>query len=251
AGSHTFSVTQTAGGRGESEAVGVTINVVDSSPAPVVEIPLVEVCQNGVIPTLEAIGSNMTWYADAALTVMVGAGSTYTPSTTELDMTTVGTTVFYVTQNIGCGESPAVPVSVEVTNISSIPVVGTPGAFCLNSPQPTLVATGSNLAWYSDAALTIQIGTGPSFTPDAPVLDMSVAGTTAFYVTHDKGCGEFAAVSVVVNVLDAIVPACVGGGSGCGVFSQVFTDDVVNPSCNSSGIISQDGEFVFKVVGGN
>src|SRR5699024_8494308 len=62
--------------------------------------------------------------------------------------------------------------------------------------------------------------------------------------------GESAAVSVAVNVLDANDPACIGGGTGCGVFDLFSVVEDVNPSCNNIGQIEHNGSFKLHVQGG-
>src|SRR5690606_40303996 len=117
-----FYVTQNIG-CGEGPATLVTVNVDIVSPVPVVANATVDVCQNTAAPTLEATGTDLVWYADAALTVQVATGATYTPSATELNMAVAGSTNFYVTQNIGCGEVPATLVTVNVDILSPVPVI--------------------------------------------------------------------------------------------------------------------------------
>src|SRR5690606_11592633 len=203
-----FYVTQNIG-CGEGPATLVTVNVDIVSPAPVVANAVVDVCQHAAAPTLEATGTDLVWYADAALTVQVATGATYTPSATELNMAVAGSTIFYVTQNIGCGESVATAVTVDVTAQSSTPANYVVNV-CQNTAIQPLIVTGTNIIWYADVALTTPIGTGNTFTPTAAQLDVTAPGNTVFYFTQDTGCGESLAATATVNVIDANDPLCNG-----------------------------------------
>src|SRR5690606_29202085 len=187
--SHTFYVTQTSAGCGESEAVEVTINIYDASPAPVVGSASIDVCQGAAAPTLTATGNDLKWYNDVSLTTSVGSGASYTPSAAELDMTVVGSTIFYVTQDIGCGESLATQITVNVTAQSST-TTSLLSNLCQGSPIQPLVVVGANITWYADLALTTQIATSNTFTPSATQLDVTTPGNKIFYFTQDTGCGE-------------------------------------------------------------
>jgi gliding motility-associated-like protein len=202
----TFYVTQTTA-CGESAATAVTVTVTATSPVPTASSPIA-VCQNGAIPTLSATGTSLKWYSNAALTTQVGNGASFTPNTSQLDMTVAGNTTFFVTQNIGCGESVATQVVVTVSPTSPAPTAVSPAALCSGSAIPTLTATGTALKWYKDAALTTQLGSGASFTPASADLNMTAAATTTFFVTQNIGCGESVATTVSVTVKAANDPTC-------------------------------------------
>jgi gliding motility-associated-like protein len=249
-----------------------------------------DVCQNTAIPTLTTTpiaGATVNWYLIAVdPTNLIGTGASFTPSSTDLDMSVVGTTNFLFTQDIGCGESPAANYAVNVLaapNAGSSNTVnmcitsaatdlflalgGTPdaggiwtdddssgaltgsifdpavagdGVFnftyrvdgagvcsgefatavitagvasgsnmptpeqssytaCTFGSPPTLTVIGANVLWYSDVALTSQIGSGASFIPtDGVDIDMTIQGITSYYATQDEGCGESAGVQVDV-----------------------------------------------------
>ena len=83
----------------------VTVNVIVNT-APPVASP-VDICQDFVSPRLMATGTNISWYTDPGLTNLVATGPEYQPGPAELDVSTVGSTSFYATQEVGCGESPS------------------------------------------------------------------------------------------------------------------------------------------------
>jgi gliding motility-associated-like protein len=86
-----------------------------------------------------------------------------------------------------------------------------PATVCINSAAPTLQASSSDpnvvtFKWYSDAALTNQVGSGANFTPavgsGVGQLDLSIPGTTNYFVTAVYNCGETAATTVAVDVVN-------------------------------------------------
>jgi gliding motility-associated-like protein len=92
------------------------------------------------------------------------------------------------------------------------PTVTSPVSICLNSPTaPTLTASSTDpsvtgFKWYSDAALTNPVGAGANFTPTLGTnpgeLNVTVVGTTSYYVTSVYACGEGTPATVAVNVVN-------------------------------------------------
>lgn len=231
-GTTTFFVTHDLG-CGESPAAQVDINVVDLSPAPIVSSPL-ELCVNSAAPTLSTTGVGIIWYSDAGLSTQVGTGTNFTPGPSELDLTTPGTTSFFVTQNIGCNESPASELQVVVTAEPIAPGVAIPiVALCLGDAIPTLDATGSNLVWFDDMALTNQVATGGSFTPSAAQVDVNTVGKTTFYIAEVNICGNGPVATIDINVSDCSIPCF------------THTSTVADADCNG-----QNGSITFNISGG-
>jgi large repetitive protein len=135
------------------------------------------------------------WYTTAT----GGTGSTTapTPSTT-----TVGNTIYYVSQTLFCGEGPRAAITVTINAIPNAPSVTTPIAFCQNTAASALVATGTNLLWYSSAT----VGTGSA---TAPIPTTSTVGTVTYYVSQtNTGCeGPRAAIVVNTNITPAVPTA--------------------------------------------
>ncbi len=104
-----------------------------SSPAPTVSTP-VSLCVNSAAPILSASSAgaiDYNWYTDAALTnPPIFTGANYTPAGAQLDMTTVGTTDFFVTAVYACGETPAAQVTVDVTSGANIVLPPAPIQIC-------------------------------------------------------------------------------------------------------------------------
>ena len=232
----TFYATQTIGLCTESPPDSTRIRYTDYPSAP--PIPgqeQYEICLNDPAPTLVATGINIRWFTDPGLTNLVGTGNTYTPGPGELDTSVADTTYFYLTQSNACGDGPYDSTAVHVKIQSYEPIINSPTTVCVNDPVPTFVALGTNINWYSDAALTNLIATGNSFTPDSTQLDMTGSGTTYFYITQDDGCGESNAAQLVVNVIWCI--------TDCSNISTVVS--TLEPGCGAS-----DGEIQIVASGG-
>ncbi len=67
--------------------------------------------------------------------------------------------------------------------------------YCLDETADPLMATGSDLLWYTAP-------TGGTGSPDAPVPTTNAAGTETFYVSQTAGCeSDRAAIDVTINTL--------------------------------------------------
>ncbi|MCH8231990.1 MAG: gliding motility-associated C-terminal domain-containing protein [Bacteroidetes bacterium] len=111
-GATSFYTTQDPG-CGPSGAAIVVVNVLNSSPVPIV-VPVSDLCRNDPRPTFEAIGTDIMWHSDMAKTDTIGIGNLFTPNSSQLDTDIEGTTFFYASQNTGCGRSDAIETSVTV-----------------------------------------------------------------------------------------------------------------------------------------
>jgi glycosidase len=183
----TYYVSQTINTcEGPRAAIAVTINAIPNAPT---VISPVTYCQNAVATALTATGTNLLWYTTA--TGGAGTATAPTPSTT-----TIGNTTYYVSQTTNSCESPRASVTVTITATTPAPTVTTPVTYCQNAATTALIATGSNLLWYT----TSTGGTGSS---TAPIPSTTTAGSTTYYVSQTQTCGESprAAITVTVNAL--------------------------------------------------
>ncbi len=140
-----------------------------------------------------AAGGTITWYSDAALTVIIATGTTLAPGTTP------GVTVYYVTETAGGCESAASTVTITInTPPSTAPTVPALTSFCSNA-MGAITATplsGGTINWYSDSLLTALSATGNSFIPPSTV------GITTYYVTEAIGGCNSTYTATIVNVID-------------------------------------------------
>ena len=200
AGVYTYYVTETNVSGCEGPSTTVTLEIFAMPPAPTAISETA--CEGDPIPDLTATGTNVTWYDDAALTIVVGNGSTFTPF-----QTVVGVYTYYVTEtnNAGAGgcEGPASPVTLEIFALPSAPIA-TNAVVCEGSVIPDLTATGTNLTWYDDPALapTNQVGTGNSF-----ATGQTTAGVYTYYVTETDANGCEGPSTTVTLEIFALPPA--------------------------------------------
>jgi hypothetical protein len=162
---------------------------VTPSPAPpLVTTPLVY-CQNSTAIPLAATGTNLLWYT--APNAGIGSTTAPTPSTS-----TAGSTFYYVSQTVfGC-ESPREIIEVSITPTPPTPSVTSPLTYCQYSNAVPLVATGTNLLWY-----TASIGGSGSNTAPTPVT--TFPGVRNYFVSQTiSGCeSPRAAIEVTITAV--------------------------------------------------
>jgi gliding motility-associated-like protein len=143
-----------------------TVNVASAVGAPAITGPTTfcDGQQPSAIVATVLQGAEVNWYSDAALTSLIQTGNGFVP-TPNLDAT------YYVTQSFpGCA-SLASTVNVSFNETPSAPITETNVVYCNGQSFPTLSANGSGvITWFNDQALTEQVGTGTSFTPDLSIL---------------------------------------------------------------------------------
>ncbi len=181
-----YYVTQTIG-LCESERSVVRVEV-QSSPKPVVS-DVVNYCKGNSANPLSATGSNLKWYTSPN----AGVASTTAP----VPITSIsGIFLYYVSQQTTTCESERVAVVVNVNPSVDVPVVISPLDYCVGSTASPLVASGSNLKWY-----TTQNGTTYSSLAITP--STSTMGTTNYYVSQSYNGCESIRSSIAVNIQQA------------------------------------------------
>ena len=187
-GTYTITVIETDanGCLGSPVTVDVTVNPLPTATTASNQTA----CFGSSIPDLVAIGSNVTWYSDAALTTVVGTGNNLATG-----QTTVGVYTYYVTESLNGCEGPAISVTLEIYALPIAPTASNQTA-CFGSSIPDLTASGSNVTWYSDAALTTVVGTGNNL-----ATGQTAAGVYTYYATNTdvNGC-ESSAISVTLTI---------------------------------------------------
>jgi Ig-like domain CHU_C associated len=169
---------------GPRAAIAVIVSAV--SPAPTVTSP-VTYCQGATATALTASGTNLLWYTSAS--GGTGSATASTPSTA-----TVGSTIYYVTQNSTCGESPRAAITVTVNATPAAPTAPSPIAYCQGATATALSATGTNLLWYT-------VATGGTGSTTALTPSTTTEGSTTYYVSQSAAGGcEGPRTAIVVNV---------------------------------------------------
>jgi len=178
----------------QSDTLVVKINATPVADAG----PDVTICQGDATQLTGSGGTSYQWAPAAGLDDPMIANPMATPAITT-------TYILTVTDDFGCADTDTLTVDVIVT---TPPIVVSPVDICQDFISPRLSATGTNINWYTDAALTNLVATGAEYQPGPAELDVTTVGSTTFFVTQNLGCVESAAAMVVVNVLDRNDPIC-------------------------------------------
>ena len=160
------------------DSITVTIN--NTPSAPIVTNPPAACAGSAITPISVTSSGSVTWYADAALTSLIGTANPYTPVVTT-------TTNFWVTGTIGACQGPATMVTVTINQlpVADTSVVTVTAADCgTTTGAITGVNVVSGTAPYSyswvDSAGTV-VGT---------TLDLSGVGPGNYVltITDSNGC---------------------------------------------------------------
>ncbi len=184
-GTTNYYVSQTVGGGCVSPRANIVVVVNPTPIAPIVSTPVIY-CQGATAIPLFASGSNLLWYSTA--TGGIGNSTTPTPSTT-----TVGNTVYYVSQSNAFCESPRAAITVTINPTPLAPIVSTPVVYCQNESALALTATGTSLLWYTTA-------TGGIGSSTAPIPSTNTVGSTNYYVSQSIGICEGPRALIVVTI---------------------------------------------------
>jgi len=182
-----YTATYTDGNSCKSSAVfALTVNAIPNTPT--VTTPITY-CQNATASALTANGTNLKWYT--AATGGTGSATAPTPATT-----TAGIMNYYVSQTTNTCESSRATIAVTVNAIPNAPTVTTPVTYCQNATASALIASGTNLKWYTAA-------TGGTGSATAPTPTTATAGTINYYVSQTiNTCeGPRATIAVTVNAI--------------------------------------------------
>jgi len=186
----TYYVSQTVSGI-ESTRTSVVITV---NTTAVPSASAQTFCNSGIVANLVATGTGIQWYDVAT-------------NGTALDTSTAlvsGT--YYVSQTLNNCESTRTSISVTVN--TSLAPIASAQTFCGSKTVTDLVATGTNLKWYSEAI------NGTALTSSTELA------TGTYYVSQTENACESARTSVAIAVYDTPTPMSVdilvvsGGGSG-------------------------------------
>ena len=208
-----YYATETFGGcESVPDTVIITINVLPSAPTVNADATY---CQGDPMTDLAAVtssGGTITWYSDASLSTVIDTGANLTPGTT------LGTTVYYATETAGGCESEADSATIVISNPPAAPMASTSTTYCEGESMIDLTATssgGGSITWYSDASLSIVLGTGPSLTP------LDSLGTTIYYATETVGGCESPADTVAITIYQNTPAPTMGTSSVVCIFDTV------------------------------
>ncbi|MBI5218267.1 MAG: T9SS type A sorting domain-containing protein, partial [Bacteroidia bacterium] len=181
-----------------------TLTIKNVPPAPLTSDTAI--CYGLNVTDLTASGINIHWYSDSLLVNLVDSGNTLATG-----QTTAGIYTYYAAQTNECGEGTASSATLTINALPSTPVVNNE-AICDGAPAPVFSATGNNIIWYSDSALTINIGSGNTYTPTDTIV-----GYYTYYFTQtdiNTGCISNAGmVTYTVNIMP--LPPATTGATAC------------------------------------
>jgi large repetitive protein len=185
AASTLYYVSQTTG-ICEGPRTQVTVVVTAIPTAPSVVSP-VAYCQGITATALTTTtGTNLLWYTAPS----AGTGSAIAPTPLTI---AIGSTTYYVSQSANNCEGPRAAIVVTVSTTPGLPTVTTPVVYCQNAATNPLIASGTNLQWYTTAIG----GTASTITP---TVSSTTAGTFTFYVAQKLGNCEGPRAAIVVDI---------------------------------------------------
>ncbi len=193
AGTINYYVSQTVSGcEGPRTAIGVTTRATPVAPG--ITTPITA-CQNRTGYSLVATpsaGGTLNWYGTSA-TGGIATSNPGTPATT-----TVGSTLYYVSQTLGGCEGPRASITVSVNAVPAPPSVSPPRAYCQTDRAVPLVANGTALKWYG----TDSTNRSPATEATIPSTSPNAVGSINYYVTQTvMGCESYVrAIPVVTKV---------------------------------------------------
>jgi gliding motility-associated-like protein len=179
----TYYATQTVSGCESSVRLPVEVNIVSSTTP--IGTSTQTFCNSATIADLVATGTTIKWYSTPT-------GGTSLSSTSQL----VNGATYYATQTINsCESSERLPVTITI-NTPSAPTGASIQTFCNSATIADLVATGSNIKWYANAA-------GGIILPlNTPIVD----GVTYYASQTVNGCENPERLSVEVDINQEVTP---------------------------------------------
>ena len=155
----TQSITYTLGSGSCAEVLTQTL-IVTPQPNPLVISGTTEYCSGETMTALSTSPSSgipVIWFSDNALSNQVSSSNTYTP--------VASSSTYYVYQGTSTCHSTPTIVNITVNPSPATPVLPALVEWCSGSSLPSITATSptTSLNWFSDAALSILVGTGNSF----------------------------------------------------------------------------------------
>jgi len=152
-------------------------------------------------PTSSGSDTIVTWYTTPTL----GGGTSSAP----IPPTSIATTlVYYVVDSVpGLCYSNPIPDSVIIRPLPVPPTLSDPNPYCQGQPFVAISTVGSNILWYPGP-------TGGVGSTVAPIVNTGIPGTDTFYATQTItyttpnaiSC-EGARQSLIITVLDSVVPS--------------------------------------------
>lgn len=190
------------------------------------------------------VNALVTWFTDVNLSNQFGTGISVAPTNNQ-------TQTYYAVQEVAGCESSASNVTVTFNPLPAAPVVTPVVEYCAGA-LPLLTATGiaGNFIWFTDAALTNQIGTGANF----QTVNASV--TSYFVVSELASCRSLAAniqIQQGALVTAQITPngnLVICNNQSITLTSSSLTNNIWSTLATTPSIeVSQSGTYTLTVTG--
>jgi gliding motility-associated-like protein len=226
-----------SGCAGALTAVQATVAPTPNAPA----ASSTPVCEgSSVVLNGFGTGGTLSWFNVASGGTALGTGASYNAGALPS-----GNYTFYVSESNGSCSSARTPVGATVNSAPAAPAAL--GTTICSGTATTLTASASGTAlWYSDAAMTNQIGTGNSF--NTPVL----TSNTTYHVAQVDvaGCRSTSATAVTVTITP-LPAAPIGTGAvicegTSAALSATGTGGILNWFADASGNTSLGSGATFN-----
>ena len=233
AGTTTLYVAETAlGCLGDPTAVNVIVNanpVIDISTSVIDSASCTTGSTDGGISGVLVSNGNPGYTFEwSNLTGIVSSSSV----TADLNGVGIGSYTLHVIDNNGC-EATSSPINIisNASPITPVFVTSSDTVYCIGETVGNLSATGQNIEWYSDPALTNLISTGSTITPTGITTDSVI-----YVASNNNGCLSLPrALSIAFNPLpnvSANYPVVCAGAqatlNGTGASNYVWDNGVTD-----------------------
>ena len=144
--------------------------------------------------------STFSWSVDALTGAVITSGANTNTITVDWSAATVGyytDAISLVETDNSSGCSGFVTIDVEVLPLPTAPT-GSDVTACETGPIPDLMAVGAEVIWYSDIALTIQVGTGNTL-----ATGQTAIGSYTYYATETLNGCEGPATAITLTIIAA------------------------------------------------
>jgi len=175
---NTYYASQTLNGCESVNRFAVTVSI-STPPAPTGNANQ-SLCPGSNITNLSATGTSIKWYSVPNGGIMLSANSILVNGNT-----------YYASQTVnGCESTNRFAVTVNLANGTAAPTGNSVQTFCNASTVASLVATGTNILWYSAAS-----GGSPLLTT------VTLVNGTTYYASQNNGtCESSSRLAVLVNI---------------------------------------------------
>ena len=190
------------------------------------------------------VNSTFSWSVDALTGAVITSGANTNAITVDWSSASVGyytdaITLVETDNSSGC--SGFVTIDVEVLPLPTAPT-GNDVTACETGPIPDLMAVGAEVIWYSDIALTIQVGTGNTLATGETAI-----GSYIYYATETLNGCEGPSTAITLTIIAA--PTADAGLDATICEGETYTLSG-NASNNNGQLWTTSGDGLFSGASG-